>query len=375
MRELNELGLVMAVAVDKAEGEEGFIVTVQIAKPKDASGGAQGSQGGSEPFWIGSANGKTIFDAIRNIAQFSSRRIMWAHNNIIIIGESLAEQGITPIIDFFTHNPELRMKTWVAVARGKASSYVSAKTGMETIPAISIAQLFRYSEIPAKSIKSDMVRLFRDFKSDTSQPILAQLSEKEQATGGQRQIVLAGSGIFKNDKLVGWLSPEETRGLAWIRKTIDNAIISVACDEKGSNLVAVELRRIKTDIKSYIDDGKLSITVYVSAIGDISEQDNPIDKNIDTFKADVKKLLQKKVSEEIRNSIEKVQKDFQSDVLDFGRIVHIQHKKEWYGGIKKNWTGIFPHIPIQVDVDINIRSSVLYQIPMKQEKVQEENKE
>ena len=85
MRELDDLGLVMVVGIDKIKETNNFRITAQIAKPSGA-GQAKGDSGGDEPVWTGSAEGNSIFEAIRNLAKFSSRRIMWAHNNVVIIG-------------------------------------------------------------------------------------------------------------------------------------------------------------------------------------------------------------------------------------------------------------------------------------------------
>ncbi|MGE5404426.1 MAG: hypothetical protein ACM3PP_05760, partial [Candidatus Saccharibacteria bacterium] len=87
----------------------------------------------------------------------SSRRIMWAHNNVVIIGESLARQGIIPVVDYFTHQPELRMKAEVVISRGDARDYITAKLGMDTPSGISFFLMERYRPLSAVSINSRML--------------------------------------------------------------------------------------------------------------------------------------------------------------------------------------------------------------------------
>ncbi len=117
LREINELGFVTAVGIDKADSPNRFIVTVQIANP---SSGSDDKGSMKNEVWIGTAEGKSIFDAVRKLTGISSKRIMWAHNNVVIIGESLAREGIIPVIDYFTHNLELRMKVGLVVSEGDA---------------------------------------------------------------------------------------------------------------------------------------------------------------------------------------------------------------------------------------------------------------
>ncbi|MBK1810091.1 Ger(x)C family spore germination protein [Clostridium sp. YIM B02505] len=366
MREINELGLVMAVGIDKKDDND-FTVTVQVAKPNEAGSSTQGSS--SEPVWVGTADGKTIFDAIRNVAKMSSRRIMWAHNNIIVLGENLARESITPVIDFFAHNSELRMKTWIAVVKGDARPYIEAKTGMESIPALSLARLYKYGQLPAKSIKSDMLTVFRDYKSETQQPIISQLNMVTNASKKEPQVELAGSGVLKDDKLVGFLTPDETRGINFVREKVKSSILSVASTLLNNKRVTVEIHDIKTKIKSTIIGDAPQITVSISAIGEITEQDEVSNVSIEVFKKEVEGLIQAKIKGDTEDAIKKLQTEFNSDVVAFGRFVHIQNKEQWDKIFQYKWDETFKKTAVKVNAKINIDSSSLFQIPIQNEKV------
>ncbi|MDP4089104.1 MAG: Ger(x)C family spore germination protein [Bacillota bacterium] len=375
-REINELGLVMAVGVDKSENEKGgYRVSVQIAKPSDAAGGGpMGGGGGGSPVWVGAADGQTIFDAIRNVAKFSSRRVMWAHNNVIIIGEGLAQEGITPIVDFFSHNPELRMKTWVAVTRGKAEGLIGTNTGIEKIPGISIARLYLYGELPARSIKTDMVSLLRDYKSETIQPLLSELrliTPAESGTGSN-QIELEGGAVFKKDKLVGFLSAEEARGLDWMRGEARSSIITVFLTGTGEKAISVELRRIKVKVTPDWDGQKAKFNINFKAEGSITEQDGPLQADIDAFKSEVQKAVNDRVKRNLKTTIKAVQTDFNSDVVGFGRTFHIKYKDLWNKGLGKRWPELYSNAVITFSSDVKINTSTLFQEPIYEEKIEGE---
>ncbi|WP_152966062.1 hypothetical protein [Pseudobacteroides cellulosolvens] len=76
MREINEIGLVTAVAVDKGTGNNKYSVTVQIANPTSENTSGSESKAKST-VWIGSKEGASLFDATRELVKISSRRIMW----------------------------------------------------------------------------------------------------------------------------------------------------------------------------------------------------------------------------------------------------------------------------------------------------------
>ena len=108
---------------------------------------------------------------------------MWAHNNIIIIGESLAQDDITPVVNFFTHNYELRMKTLVAVGKGKAGDFLTATVGMGDVPGLSLSDLFRNQQFTGQGLTSTMLRIFEKFTSETTNPIMTALSFSKVLTG------------------------------------------------------------------------------------------------------------------------------------------------------------------------------------------------
>ena len=156
IREINELGFVTAVGIDKAHPPNKYSVTVQIANACSAS--AKSEQGQTQSgVWIGTAEGKSIFDAIRNLIRISSKRVMWAHNNVMIIGESLAKKSIAPVADFFTHNPETTNETPVVVAKGDAKDYISAKAGTETPSGIAFINFGDYGPLLAETVHSNML--------------------------------------------------------------------------------------------------------------------------------------------------------------------------------------------------------------------------
>lgn len=374
LREINELGLVMAVGIDKADNSNNYIVTVQIANPRATSPMMGLSAGTSNKIWVASAEGATIFDAIRELVKISSKRIMWAHNNVIIIGESLARDSISPVIDFFTHNPELRMKTLVLVSNGNAKEYIAIKGAMEDIPAISLAQASIYSNLIAESLYTDMLKLSNQFYSQEMQPIISTISIKNpiiptmESINPKKEtevIEISGTAIFKKDKLVGFLSPEETKGIAWILNNTEKTLVTVNEPQNITKKVSVETTNVKSKTIAEIRDGIPCITIKVTGNGSIAEEGTETSLNIDEFKKNVKKLVDSKISEEIYSGVNKVQKQYNSDVLYFGKTVHVQHNKEWESNLKKNWENIFPNIPVTVLVDINIIDSTLNQEPFK----------
>lgn len=373
-REINELGLVTAVGIDKADGSNKYMVTVQIANPSSQNSGS-GQSGAKSEVWIGAAEGPSLFDATRKLVKTSSRRIMWAHNNVVIIGESLAKEGIIPVADYFSHNPELRMKAAIVIADGDAKDYISAKIGMDSPPGVSFGSLEGYRALAAESLESHLLEVCSNLKSKCANSLISKVSLKEtisqsgdsesKDSGNSKIVELSGAAVFNKDKMVGWLSPEESRGIAWILNQTKDTAVTVIDSEHGDKSVVVEIGAVKSKIKSEVVDGKLKISIHLSGKGDIVEEDGTTSQDMDEVKKHINKLLNKAIEDEIKKSLEIVQEKYKVDCLGFAAIVHAQNSKEWDKGLKDKWEEIFPEIPVTVSVSINIKSSTLNQQPMK----------
>lgn len=376
MREINELGMVMAVGVDNLSNSQTYTVTVQIANlnPTDSSKSQSGSR--AESMWIVSGEGKSIFEAIRQISKVSSKKIMWAHNNIIIIGESCARNGIIPVLDFFTHSPETRLKTPVVVAKGDASDYISTSAVDEDISGISLSEIFRFSTLTAESLQTDMLRLAADMYSSDSQPILSSIDFKNKIlpNSGQPQkiINLSGSAVFDKDKLLGFLSPEETRGVALVlnsfNNTTNNTVITVIDPEHDNKAVSVETKNVKTKLVVNISEHLPDISIQISGIGKIVEEGASTNLSIQAMKTHLEELIDNKIADDINLALDKVQKDYQSDVLGFGKLIHAQHKEAWQTDINDKWSTIYPEMPVTIAVDIRITNSSVKTKPMDAQK-------
>lgn len=375
LREMNQLALVMAVGVDKADTPGRVQVTVQIARPSARGKGSGSENGGGQSVYIATADGDTLFGAIRNLAQFTSRRIMWAHNNVVVIGESLAREDITPVIDFFTRNQELRMRTWIAVARGtEARTIIATATGMEDIPANSISALLRYSQLPGESARSEVADVTHAFFAKDLNPIMATLvlrprGLKPSAQPAEEepgmQAVLAGTAIINKTHLAGFVERETGRGLLWVRGQMRNAVLTIPCPKGKLGTMAVEIRSPEITRQSRIVNRIPVIEINIQTEGWLSEQGCPTpDMRTTELKQYVTDAMSTKIKAEIRATLDVLQQDLNTDAARYARIVHLQHP-DWWRANSHRWDEIFPKIKTNITVSATIPKMSLYTRPMR----------
>lgn len=370
-REINDLALVMAVGIDKVEDSDEIEVSIEVARPADARGQTGAPAGNTgDPIWSASATGNTLFEAIRSLAHFSTRRVFWAHNFIIVVNEDVARDGIADIIDFFTRNPELRMRTWIAVTPDKAKDIISTMTGLEVIPGEALDKLFRYTTISGVAPKTELIDVQAAYLSDTTHPVIARLSliergvsnKKQGQSGAIKQVALRGLGVFKDDKLVGILGDKETMGLLPFIEKIDSGVIALPCPREPEKFITTEIREHKFKVTPKLKVGKPAFDVNVWTTTVVVEAGCPF--SIEN-QNDVRKLqeeINNKITADIKAVLKKAQKEYKVDFLELGQRFNNKYPAEWKK-FKENWDSTFADVSIAVNVDAEVKSGALLYNP------------
>jgi spore germination protein KC len=353
-REITDLAIVLAVGLDKGSKEGSVKVTTQLARPADARGqtGAPSGQTG-EPVLSLVAEGNTIFEAVRNLSSYSSRRVFWAHNFVIVVNEELAKEGISDILDFFTRNPELRMKTWIVVTPDKAGEVVSTMSGLEVVPGETLQKLFRYTKLSNLAPQSEIMDTLAAFLNKSSQPFLARVfldkvkvsNEKPEKGASIKQIKLEGAGIFKGDKLVGVLKGNETRGVLFFREKLESGIITIPCTDTEKEDISIELENQKFDVKPILKNNTITFTANLETVVSVVEAGCP-------FSIDNQKQVNK-LEDQIESTIKKIQQEYKADVLELGKVLNNKYPAKWKQ-VEDKWADIFPSVEITVHVDTKI---------------------
>ncbi|WP_138418194.1 Ger(x)C family spore germination protein [Aquibacillus sediminis] len=369
-REIDDLAMVMGVGLDLVEnknGEEEVKVTAQIARPADARGqtGAPSGQTG-EPIWSISATDKSIFGAIRKLENLSSRRIFWAHSYVIVINEDLAKNGIKDIIDFFIRNPELRMRTWVTVTPDDASELVSSLTGLEVIPGQSIEGLFKYSDITRAAPRSQMIDLHAAYLSDATQPYVARLKLETNELSNQtpeqgemyKNVTHAGTGVFKDDKLVGTLSAKETRSLLLFVENIKSGVSIIPCAENEEDVTTFELVHEELKVIPDYKEGTPEFTLKVKTTGKLVETDCAIGFDDDQKIKELESNIEEKFKKDINKVLDKIQQEYGVDILEAGNSFNNKLPSKWKE-MRVNWDDHFQDATFHVDITAEIKSGAL----------------
>ncbi len=351
-RDLSELSILTALAIDKKE--DGRIeVTAQIIKPTAVSisgaGNAGGGGGDKKSFVTVSETDKTIFAALRGMLSKVNKKIFYSSSQVIVFGEELAKSGIQEYIDFILRDHETQYKSMIIVSKGAtAKEVIEQQYELSKIPGAFIRETMRNSESRGFSKKLILLELARELATDGRELSVATVIKEENTTNTE------GLAVFKKGKMIGWLDKYETRGYSYITSRLRSAIIEIRNPDNPQNIIGIENMSAHAKITPKLKNDKVEISIDIKISGNIGEQQSQLNEKHDEFCHCVEKELDRAVTNECINTIEKCQKEFKSDIFGFGMRVFDNYPDFWMKNSKKWNDEIFPSINIKVKVKSKI---------------------
>lgn len=373
-REIQDLAFVTAVGVDKGPEEGTLKLTVHLAKPF-AIGSAESGGGLEKPFLVATSTGETTFEAVRNFIKSSPRRLNWTHNRFFLFGESFAREGIIDPVNWVGRDAETRRRTLIVVAyNSTAEELLQAEFELEPIPASGAEAILNAAQ---KGLSTVVVSTVNDFlinlKSDGIEPIgtraqvfplvpgktdwdRTNIEGELKRTEISLSAMIAGSALFKEDKLVGFMDERETRGYNWIMGQVRSTIVSFNYPHRGNKKMGLEVIRMKSSIIPQIDAEKVQFKVKIDVQANIGETSWPagLHGGADTIKM-VEEKANAVIKGEAENALVKAQ-ELNVDVFGFGREIYRSNPQKW-AGIKEQWEHLFPLLNVQIEVNTRIQNT------------------
>ncbi|RNB85965.1 Ger(x)C family spore germination protein [Brevibacillus fluminis] len=362
-RELNELAIAVALAIDK-DGKD-YKVSVQVVNP-----GAVAAKGGNNsylPVTFYQQSGGTIFEALRKMTSVSPRKIYLSHLRMLIISEELARNGIGKVLDLVLRDQEVRSDFYVVIAKEeqKAEDTLKILTTIEKIPAIKLFSSLEASQkawAPTSAIT--LFDLASTLAEEGKQPVLTGLELRHLNKQGETRanidsiqpittLAYSGLGVFRRDKLIGWLNEEQSKGYNYITNQVKSTIGEIKCPKGG--IMGLEVIRSQAKIKGKFVKGQPEITIQVRAEDNVGEVECKVDLMDPKVIAELEQSAEKQFEQLIMSTISSVQKKYQADIFGFGSALHRADPKAWKK-IRKDWeTKYFPKLKVNIKADIHIR--------------------
>jgi spore germination protein KC len=364
--ELNETGIVLATGIDKV-GDQEYEVTVLSIAPIGSGGGMQQIERSNA--WIGSARGLTPMDASKNLKKKATKKLTWVQNDILIIGEAAAREGISEIIDFLGRNIEIRLNSHFIISEGKAGDIFKIPSDIENNLHSEIKGIIDNSGQWSRSYVPDLREFIQEYSLIHMGSVAGRIGyiEQEKNTfstnrenymefidveGKHRTLVMSGAAAFKKGKLIGFLDDVETKGYSWITGKANTGTLILA--RQGKKIIAsMEAVVIDSSIEPEINGGEIIIKVKVYVTGRLMEEGVAIELSNPENIREMEAAFADEITRDIETALKKVQKQYKTDIFGFGDALYRKKPGIWKT-VQAKWEEMFPDIEVRPEVKVTM---------------------
>jgi len=359
-RELNELAITLAFGIDKVDDE--YMVSAQVVVPSEVS---MNKGAGRSTVTLFQATGETVYEALRKMTKDSPRKIYPGHLRMLVLGEELAQEGIAESLELLSRDWELRSDFFVAIAKDMtAAEVLNVTTTIESIPANKMYDTLKTSETAwAATNGITLDELIVNLVSDGKEAVLTGIfvtGDKEIGASKQNVESITPSAriqydelaVFNKDKLVGWLTVQESKGYNDITNSVKTTVNTIHCPNEGQ--ATIEVIKYKSDLKGSINNGNPKMDVNVKVEGNVAAVECKMDLTKPETIVELEEIYEKDVKKTIDDAINSVQRQYKTDIFGFGEAIHRSNPKEWKK-IKEQWEEEFSELSVNVKVDMKLR--------------------
>lgn len=338
--EIDEITAIKVIGIDKENGE------LKITIASKVEGGVGKVGGGSEQkIIINESSGQTIFQAIREMHQFTGKLPYWGHLDYIMISENLARDGIAKDLDFFLRQYQIRMHSNVCIVKDSSvNEFIKMSAKNDTFISDNLDLLFKSIKMTSISRIKKLDDLYTNLtwkyspqyvpclevfkqnaeEKDNKQSKIKE-NKKDDEDENKQYIVISGFGLIQEGRLIKFLNKSESMILNLMTNNFSSAI-NVVKDYDDNN-VSLEIINTNSKVMPVIKtqnsiDVNAEITIE-SSIGEYFGSENITETSfIDTIQQKQEDLI----SKELDNLI---QKNRDIDIFGVSKILYMKKTSKW----------------------------------------------
>ncbi len=366
MRDIDERAMVMAIGVDLAgddEESEGeplpgaaeepryrMSVEVPILHRLGAAGetAGAGGDGDDKPAWILTSTGISPAQITDKYDTRVWRQPFYGQAQVLVIGEEAARKGLRDLIDYFHRHQQInnhRLK--LIIARGEALDVLEVAPEIEELLGIYLANLLEIVTVTGRVQYRTLAEAVMELYASGNM-----LLPRVRPEAGE--VVVGGSAVVKNWRLVGWLGEMETFGSLCAQGRVRAAHLNVGSPASETGEVAMTVTSSNTRVRARLEGDRIHFEINIRIEADLTERlgGRPFDEEL---LGRMEEMVQDKVNELTATAIRKLQDEFRVDALGYHHIVRKQLPQAWEQ-MEGDWDEEhFPAALISVHSETNIR--------------------
>lgn len=353
--EIQNLAIITAAAIDSEENHK-VKVSVQIFIPRTITSGESGEDPSLGSTFVREGIGKNLAEAISVLQTNIPRKLFWGQCKIFIFGHDLAKTGIRKELDFLIRHPDPRINSNLYVSEGKASNLLKLIPPLERYSGEVLSKFSQHQEVGVDTTLNDISKDLTEASQSFSLPYIKRLKSDEYARKSYETIpTIVGTAIFKKDKMIGNIDLEETRGLLWLSRKIQRSTVSIKPEENENEVIMMPTSG-SVRFKPQIINNQWIMNIQIQVAASIIQNETFLSLLQEDVITKLEKGLENKLRDRISKTLEKIQKEYQADVVGFGRRFHQKYPEQWKK-VKDHWDEKFPEVDVKLSVNATIKRS------------------
>ena len=336
---IDQLLVVKAIGIDISENEAGrFELTMAYSQPEETPKNS-----------IITASGESFSSALNAASTYAGRNVYLGHANLIVVGKTAAQNGLSELLDFITRGNETRLNADIITAYGRAQDVlkVSPTSGADVLSELQI--ILKSTSKNSYSYRSTLGEIIADTADKYRFPVTPLIftkSEKDMPIGN----VLIGCAVYKGDKLLTELTGEDAYFFTLLRNKANSHTFCSKTENAG--LVTSQVNSSQTGYGfSVTDTGKIRVKVSADLRSVVVESST----------GDFNDEAAKEVTQDLKKNCEDGIKKITDQILKLGEdILNISDKlRRSHGEIFIKYTGA-DQFEFDVDVLVLLENSTIY---------------
>lgn len=354
--ELNDLGIVSAIGIDKED--DNYVVSLQIINTQKA----ESTNIPFSNFITFEGKGKSVEQAISNIDKESSRFLYFSHLNLLIISDEIAKEGVVDVFDFFVREPISRTEFYILLAKeNKAKDILSTFTALNPNPSMKITESLKQTAVnSSNTMDLQFITLLQNLLKKGVNIVMPSVTIEGNVEEGKEEgnienstpkskLVLSELGIFKDNKLLGYLTDDEAFAFNIVVNEFKQGNVSYQCDDK--NFISLRIDKVKSDVKPIFKDNKFTVDLKIKGEFSIFENNchmKAVKEVYEEIENKTNELIYKQI-----NDLILMTKNKETDIFGFGNKFYLNDYKN-FKSAEKNWNDIYKDMDIKISTDFNL---------------------
>ncbi len=307
-KELHQRILIHGIGVDRTS--DGYRVTVRSATGTE--------EGGEELF---TCQGTTVLEALSSLSLSTGREPFYSHNYLVVFGRSCGEEGLDQSLDFFIRYYNTRPGVKLYLAEESAEEILSLKSDGSWLPMWELQELGQSGAYNGQVVSADILEFVNGSQRPGSSPVLPVLR------AGEDKAEVVGSAYFREYRLQGFLTLEQTRGYLALQGDLKGGEMVVSQSQLGTVTLTISGSSRKLQMEWDENESPVFRTI-LQVEADISSLAGEEIQG-ETFYQQVEEVAAQQLQQEMEETWKQALLQDRCDIFGYGNLLSQKEPALW----------------------------------------------